>query len=307
MKKVIDNGIARGNNYMDVTGGEPTIYPHINKMVEYALSKGAKTCLITNGIVKPEKSHSLLNSGLDGFLVSRHGLKDTHNLITNRKDAYDKQIKFLDGLQFSSVNPDLELRFNTVISKFSQHELLDIAKEMAVYKPSIVNFINMNPHHEWMDKSLETQEVIADLNVVEPILNQAIEFLESKGIGVNVRYYPMCRIAEKYRRTICNDLHVMFDPYEWDYLMNTNEDKSYETHKQWGLDCSNNVEEKGEPCNGCTMHHVCGGANKHFHKASKEIHGEILKPIQTWIPSSTSTTDDCYFYRRFNELTLKER
>jgi hypothetical protein len=71
-----------------------------------------------------------------------------------------------------------------------------------------VNFINMNPHHEWRDESLAVQDVIADLRVVEPNLNAAIEYLESEGIGVNVRYYPMCRIAEKYRRTVCNDKHV---------------------------------------------------------------------------------------------------
>jgi MoaA/NifB/PqqE/SkfB family radical SAM enzyme len=303
MKARIDEGVKRGNNYMDITGGEPTIYPHINELIEYALSKGVRSCIITNGIVSPEKSHSLLCSGLDGFLVSRHGLENTHNYITNRKDAYKKQEEFLCDLKLSSVNPNLELRFNCVISKFNQYELLEIAMELAEHEPSIINFINMNPHHEWMEKSLETQDVIADLNIVKPILNLAIEYLESEGIGVNVRYYPMCKVADHYRRVVCNDFQVMCDPYEWDYHIGTNNPKTLKSHIQWGIDCSSNNEEKGEPCNTCTIHNICGGANKHFHKASNQIYGEVLEPTEYKIPESA----DFYYYRQFNNMTLKER
>jgi MoaA/NifB/PqqE/SkfB family radical SAM enzyme len=289
---------------MDITGGEPTIYKHIEDVIEYALSKGVRSCIITNGIVSPEKSHSLLCAGLDGFLVSRHGLKDTHNYITNRKDSYDKQEQFLQGLKFSSVNPNLELRFNCVINKFNQNDLLEIAKELVVHKPAIVNFINMNPHHEWRDESLAVQDVIADLRIVEPNLNAAIEYLESEGIGVNVRYYPMCKIAEQYRRTVVNDKIVCLDPYEWDYWMDTDKPKTLETHIEWGENCSNDVEEKGEPCNRCTIHDICGGANKHFHKASKEIHGEVLVPQTEFL---FDTDKHLYHYRQHNDMTLEER
>lgn len=289
-KSCIDSGLGRGNNYADFTGGEPTIYPYINESIEYALSLGIKSCIITNGITAKDKIDSIMSSGLDDWLVSRHGLKDTHNFLVNRPDAYDKQVKFLEN-----VCRNMRVRFNCVINKFNQTEIFEIAKELSVFNPRIVNFINMNPHHEWRDKSLAVQDVIADLRVVEPLLNSSISFLESKSIGVNIRYYPMCRVARDYRRTISNDLHVVFDPYEWDYQINP---KTFESHKKWGLDTSNVVEEKSEPCCSCGLHSICGGANKHWHTASNQIYGELL------LPQAPEVESDFYFYRQHNRLTL---
>jgi MoaA/NifB/PqqE/SkfB family radical SAM enzyme len=309
-KSVIDMGIARGNNYMDITGGEPTIYKHVTQAIKYALSKGVRSCVITNGSANEKRTDEILDAGIDGWLVSRHGLKDSWNYLTNNSNAYDAQSRFLDQIVWNRHEhlPDMELRFNCVISKFNQNEIFELAKLFAQYKPSIVNFLNFNPHHEWKYKSHSVTEVIANLDVVEPLLNQSIQYLEDKGIGVNTRYYPMCRIADKFRRTICNDLQVMFDPYEWDYWLEyplegeNSVSKTSSTHLRWGIDTSDNVEEKDFPCNECSIHNVCGGANKYFHKASKERYRETLYPQVLPLAGF-----DVYYYRKHNIMTLQER
>jgi len=292
----IDEGVERGNEWMDITGGEPTIHPEIYKIVEYAVSKGLKVCIITNGIVPKEKIWGLESAGLSEFLVSRHGQEETHNTITNNPKAYSKQHDFLRSLSYTG----LTLRFNCVINKFNEGNLLAIAKEVAIWHPKIVNFINMNPHTDWMDKSLETQEVIADLRIVRPDLTEAIDFLENNKIGVNVRYFPYCGLPSRLWRTVCNDLHVMFDPYEWDYETSP---KTVDRFFQWGEETSNCVEEKGEPCNACGLRKACGGANKHWHRASNELHGELLGR------KSHGPSDDAlpgfYYFRRHNTLTLE--
>jgi len=280
---------------MDITGGEPTIYPYIEEIVAYAKSKGVLSCIITNGIVTRSKAESILNAGLDGWLISRHGLKDTHNNVTNFSQAYDRQLEFLEFIKGKA-----QIRFNCVIHKFNELELDKIADELRPYCPEIVNFINMNPHTDWISQSLATKDVIANLNTVEPLLNASIAILEKSGIGVNVRYYPMCRIAEEYRRCICNDLQVLFDPYEWDYQI---EPKTFQAYEAWGKNTSNCNEEKGDPCNHCDLQNICGGANKHWHKASKDIHGEVLKPQQLL----TQGIKDFYYYRQHNTRTLKPR
>jgi MoaA/NifB/PqqE/SkfB family radical SAM enzyme len=295
IKQCIDEGKERGgNNYMDITGGEPTIHPNICATIEYALSKDIRTCIITSGYIHDNRINSIISSGIDDWLVSRHGLKDTHNFVTNNQEAYDRQIKFLDRIK----NKGMSFRFNCVINKFNQTDLYKIAQEMIKFKPRIVNFINMNPHKEWMDKTLETQEVIADLELAGFYLDMAIELLESKGIGVNVRYYPMCQIDEKYRRCVCNDSHVMFDPYEWDYQTTP---KTLDRFKQWGIDTSNCVELKEEPCKSCDLFNICGGINKAFHNACGD-NTQVEK-----ITNFTGDKNDFYWYRKHNINTLQER
>jgi len=289
-KGVINDGIARGNNYMDVTGGEPTMYKYICEVVAYALSKDVKTCIITNGIVNKKTVRDLVSSGVDEFLVSRHGLEKTHNFITNYKDAYLKQLDFLFSLRTAGI----PIRFNCVINHYNQEEIFAIAKELVLHKPRIVNFINMNPHHEWQDKSIETGKVAADLDVVEPLLNKAIKHLEDNGVGVNVRYYPMCRVAEEYRRCICNDRHVVFDPYEWDYNI---EPKTVGAFDNWGKRTSNNVECKNGSCKECDLQNICGGINKAFDKATDY---RYTKPVKNF----KENKEDFYFYRKDNIRTI---
>jgi MoaA/NifB/PqqE/SkfB family radical SAM enzyme len=284
MKKEIDAGKARGNEWMDITGGEPTVYLHILKVIEYAHSIGLKVCIITNGIVSEKRTQELIDVKLDEFLVSRHGKANTHNIITNTGDGYYKQCEFLN-----QIKDKIQIRFNCVINKLNQNDLELISICLCEWNPKIVNFINFNPHHEWKNVDFTKQEIIADLNIVKSQLNLAIEFLEKYNIGVNVRYYPMCKIAEKYRRCICNDLHVMFDPYEWDYKTMP---KTVERFYKWGVATSNANEEKGSPCNMCDLQNICGGVNKYFHKASTELYGEVLKPIQL------NEKIDFYHYRK---------
>lgn len=289
MKEQIDAGVARGNDYMDVTGGEPTMYPYICDAIRYASSKKISTCIITNGLASEQRTQEIIEAKVDQFLISRHGLKDTHDFVTNYQGGYEKQERFIQQLKDNKIS----FRFNCVINRFNQTEIFDIAVELARYRPTIVNFINMNPHHEWMEKGMETREVAANLEIVEPRLNSAIEYLEQKGIGVNVRYYPMCRVAEEYRRCICNDLHVMFDPYEWDY---GTVPKDYCTHKEWGVKTSNNVELKTEPCSRCDLQWICGGINKAFNKATG---GKYPKPVRF-----VGSKRDFYFYRGRNVKVL---
>ena len=293
VKRDIDAACERGNNYIDITGGEPTIYPEIVELVKYVLSKGMKTCIITNGLVSERKATELMNAGLDDWLVSVHGLEDTHNFLVQTQNARKLQERFI-----KQVTERMTLRFNSVINGYSQNELPQLATWMLQWKPRIVNFIHFNCHHNWGQHPEEVKEVIADLRKVEPLLNQTVEILESNGIGVNIRYYPMCRIAEKYRKCVCNDLQVMFDPYEWDY---SETPKTVEQYTAWGIKTSSQNEEKGKPCCDCDLQWICGGMHR-VHNSITE--GKMLDAV---INTDIVDRRDFYYYRKHNILTISER
>ena len=291
----INSAHKRGCNYIDFTGGEPTIYPEITRLIKHALSKDIKSCVITNAICGDKTVQKILDSGVDDFLISLHGhSEEMHDKLTNKEGARRRQERFMNYLKGNFKN---QFRFNAVIAKYNQNYLPELARYMVKWNPKIVNFINMNPHGDWSKDRQGTREVIADLRVAEVGLNEAINILEDHGIGVNVRYYPMCRINKYYRRTVCNDLHVMFDPYEWDYKEMP---KTYEQYKSWGVRTSKNIEYQGMPCCDCDIKHICGGINTALTLATSN------KMIDK---QSELEMKDCsfYHYRANNKLTLRSR
>lgn len=294
VQKEIDAAAARGNNYIDVTGGEPFLYQHLPGLIKYAAEKRMRTCVITNAMASVQRLDAVLEAGVDDFLISVHGLEKTHDFLVQSEGARAKQITFLDHLSQSGMKP----RFNFVLNKYNQDDIFLLSSWLAHnWHPTIINFINMNPHGEWASKLDSASQVIADLRVVENQLNKTIPYLEENGVGVNVRYYPMCRLSKEYRKCVCNDLHVVFDPYEWDYSITP---KSFDAFREWGIKVSNSVEHKGEPCISCDLFKVCGGINKAFNQASG---GRMIEKVK----DPEVDKNDFYFYRKHNILTLKER
>ena len=293
----------RGCNKMDISGGESTIYPWITEVIKFALDNGIKTCIITNGLLGEDKTNRIIEAGLEDWLVSLHGTEETHDMMVGVKGARKAQIRFLN-----QIKGRIPFRFNTVIHGHNQQELVQLAQEFKSYNPWVWNFINFNPHNGWGNHPEEVNSFIADLRQVESNLNQTIEILEKENIRVNVRYYPMCRIAEKYRKCICNDRQVMFeleDPVlgkdinaEWDY---SEMPKTYEQYNKWGIRTSNNIEEKGEPCCKCELQNICGGINKIFNNFTSK---KMVDPVYN---TGIEDKNDFYYYRRNNVLTLNPR
>lgn len=288
----VDQAKFRGNTFIDLTGGEPTMMPGIEKYLAYIHDAEMKMCVITNGLCNEAKQDNLFPLA-DLWRFSMHGKEDTHDEITHFKGARKKQIAFINRLINSAYfNIDLGFHVNYVLVKATQHDLVDFGKWIATYPVKQFNVINFLPHFEWaeMDKA---KKMVADLHEAEKQLNEVIPFLEEKGIGVNVRYYPMCAIDMNLRRVVCNDLQVMFDPWEWDYSAYP---KTRENYLNYGKGLSDSIEEKGAPCCNCSIHQVCGGINKRYNMA---IQGEGLMPCD-----GEKISFNPYYYRQHNLMTL---
>lgn len=290
LKKDIDSGIARGNNYFDFTGGEPSLHPQIIDLIKYGLSKNVKSCLITNGLAGHKTYQDIIDAGIDDFLISIHGIENTHDYLIDFKDGFKKQERTIKQILDNQIN----LRFNTVINRYNQLQLLDMSKYMARFNPYIVNFINMNLHHKWRG-DIAGKDIIANINLVEPILNESINYLEDRNIKVNVRYYPMCRIAKENYKNICNYTLVLFDPYEWDYSIFPKT-----RYQEWINEEKKNIAEI-DPCKECDLYKMCGGTNKYHHAMSKEAgYGEIYKPQKI----ENIDKNDLMYFRKYNESLI---
>jgi MoaA/NifB/PqqE/SkfB family radical SAM enzyme len=300
--KCIDDGYKRGNDYYEVTGAEPSIYPKITDLIEYALDKyNLKGSMITNAIAGKNAFQKIIDAGINEFLISIHGTKNIHNYCVGLNDAFERQERTLKQI----MDNNKPIRFNCVINKFNQEDLYELSNYMLKWKPIVVNFINMNLHHKWKDDTHTAKDVVSNLRTAEPLLNKAIKNLETNGVKINVRYYPMCRIDKSYRKYISNDLQVMFQSFngkidiqkEWDYCTTP---KTVERYYEWGKVTSNNNEEKSEPCCKCDLQWVCGGANKHWHSVTNSVYGEQLDSQIVPEVRTLSPVDKMWYYRKYN-------
>lgn len=291
LKVEIAEAKRRGNNYIDFTGGEPSIYPAMPEILRYCSGQQLKCCIITNGIAGEVATNNIIEAGIDDWLVSVHGTAEIHDAIVQLPGARKMQERFL-----SQIADQGDFRFNCTIIRDNQADLLGLAKWAAQYKPRIFNFINFNPHHAWKNDP-RTKLICADLELVENQLNESIAILQDAGAGVNVRYYPMCRITEKYRPCVCNDLQVLFDPYEWDYSIAP---KTYKSYYNAAVNLSNQNEWKGQPCQSCDLRFICGGINSVFYRESG------MKCV-TPVSAPDVPRDDNYHYRRQNIKCLTDR
>jgi len=293
LKSEVDRAHKRGNDYIDFTGGEPTLLPHFPEVIEYLNSLGMRCRIITSGVINTRRLGRILDAKPHDWLISIHGATaDVHDKLVNFKGARDFQNHLLDRI----IARGDKFCFNTVINKYNYHQLDGIAIMANQRGAHAVNFINFNPHHAWKQHIDEARDILADLRQVQPVLEGAVEFLEQRDIAVNVRYYPMCRMHEQFRHTICNDLHVLFDPYEWDYFFTP---KTVEHYYYKGQEMSVETECQDAPCSTCDLFKICGGINAHFNKFTN---GTMVDAISDF----KGDKQDFYWYRRRNVRALRE-
>lgn len=294
----IEEAKRRGNNYIDATGGEPTLYPYITDLITIASNLDMKFCIITNGITGNNQIQKILEAGVDDWLVSVH---DHAMKLKGGKDfnVRERQERFLKQVQEFNKNIDERpYRFNCCMSRDNQNDLVGTAKWAVKWKPRIFNFINMNPHNDWQKDIEGTKKVIGDLDILEKQLCEAIPILLENRVGVNVRYFPMCRLPEIFRQHISNDRQVLFDPYEWDYNITP---KTFQVYINASDNMSRSVEWNGQPCLKCDLKFICGGINSAFYRADGRQ--SIITPIKI----DGLQKDDFYHYRKFNTTCLIDR
>ena len=201
------------NNAVDIQGGEPTIYPKIFELIEYCNEIGLAPTLITNGIVlaNEEMTKKFKDAGVKDFLFSIHAIGEEYDRIVGLRGGSKKQMKALYNLQ----KYEIPFRLNCTMTKEAGKQLVDIATLAVETGARVVNFIAFNPFADQQgNRDLTDVPKYSDL---KENLQKAIDLLEENNIEVNVRYFPICMLDEKYRKNIYNFQQLPYDHHEWDY------------------------------------------------------------------------------------------
>ena len=203
-----------GNNSVDIQGGEPTLYPEIYELVDYCAEIGLSPTIITNAQVLSNRAATVRfrKSGLRDFLLSIQGLGTVYDELVGQQGAHVRQMKALRNLQEEGI----PFRFNTVVSKPVLDQVVDIAQLAISTGAEVVNFLGFNPFNDQETGKRSTMNVPRYAEVGGP-LNEALDLLAEAGVEANVRYLPLCVVAERHRQTVYDFKQIPYDLHENDF------------------------------------------------------------------------------------------
>ncbi len=109
------------------TGGEPTMRNDLPELIEYAVKKGMRTNLITNGVKSSDKElvKRFSDAGLHSAQVSLESHDELiHNRITGNIEAYKKTVEAIHNLKDAGIHTHT----NTTICRWNRDHLIPLVK-----------------------------------------------------------------------------------------------------------------------------------------------------------------------------------
>jgi MoaA/NifB/PqqE/SkfB family radical SAM enzyme len=186
----------KGEEYEGVvlTGGEPSLHPHLGEIVELALKLDLAVRMITNGqaLHVLESLQLLKNRGLSHLHVSLHSMREeVQAALTGNPDSLRHLAMTLENAGELGLSVDV----NTVIcAQNADH--LDLNVRWVVDRfPFVRHFVwnNIDPR---MNRVLENPHTVAKLADLELALHRAASFLESSGRTFRIERLPLCYMAD---------------------------------------------------------------------------------------------------------------
>ncbi|MFH1874586.1 MAG: adenosyl-hopene transferase HpnH [Pseudomonadota bacterium] len=147
-----------GAPVVSVCGGEPLLYPQIKELVESLLVKKRVVYLCTNGQVLKDKLSLFKPHPFFNINVHLDGLASTHDLIVEKKGAYQKAV---EGIQLALAKGFTVCTNTTVYKQTTSSELKKFIQEV---KALGVHGILISPSYSYEDVAdqsifMTTQEI----------------------------------------------------------------------------------------------------------------------------------------------------
>ena len=110
---MIDDLAQFGVPVLLFSGGEPTVHPRLVEYAQYAVSKGMRAVISTNGtLITREKAQKLKEIGLSYVGISLDGLEQTHDKFRGVKGSYKKVMAAIENCQEAGIKVGLRFTIN---------------------------------------------------------------------------------------------------------------------------------------------------------------------------------------------------
>jgi radical S-adenosyl methionine domain-containing protein 2 len=137
IRQLAESGKFRKINF---AGGEPTLVPHIAELIQYAKSIGFETSIVTNGSRIDFEWVKNISPYLDILAVSVDSINSETNIkIGSNQKGNGLSVNDLKNIATACHCFGIELKINTVVSKFNVYETLtDFINEIKPFRWKIL-------------------------------------------------------------------------------------------------------------------------------------------------------------------------
>jgi cyclic pyranopterin phosphate synthase len=169
--------VAHGVQKIRLTGGEPLLRKHLERLVEMLRKlptldgKPLDLTLTTNGALLAKKAQALKDAGLDRVTVSLDSLDDANFKRMNDADFPVSQV--LDGIDAAHQAGLGPIKINMVVKKgVNDHEILAMARNFknTPYILRFIEYMDVGSSNGWrMDEVVPSDQVIARIGRELPL------------------------------------------------------------------------------------------------------------------------------------------
>ncbi len=162
-KVVLDDLAQFGTPVVLFSGGEPLVRPDLPELADYAVSKGMRAVISTNGtLITKEKAAELKKIGLSYVGVSLDGMEEVNDHFRKKKGAFKAAVSGIEN----SLEAGLKVGLRFTISKLNKDQIapvFDLLEEMEIPRVCFYHLVYAGRGSELIEQDLshdETREVV---------------------------------------------------------------------------------------------------------------------------------------------------
>ncbi len=244
----IDDLKGRGYFGIILTGGEPTLSPHLVDAIRYGREQDMHVRMITNAsrLADPDFCEEVVEAGLQHVHVSLYSTRaEVEEKLRGVPGALKRTLKALENLRRHADRVTVNL--NSVINSMNTDHLHETIEVVCTRFPFITHVVwnNLDPSIGRTEQSRLYAPRMADL---EHSLKLATDWLTGTGRTYRIERVPLCYMTEQAHCSTETRKIVK----EEERIVHFLDEKGMVRQTEWD-------HFYGEACARCTLRPVCGG------------------------------------------------
>ena len=153
--RLIDDLSDFGSPVMLFSGGEPLMRPDLVDLANYAVSKGMRAVISTNGtLITPEKARELKKVGLSYVGVSLDGMEGINDRFRGKKGAFNDAMEGIRNCQEVGLKVGLRFTINRM-NAVEIPRIFDLVEEMEIPRICFYHLVYAGRGSNMVEEDLE--------------------------------------------------------------------------------------------------------------------------------------------------------
>ncbi len=163
---MIDDLAGFGAPVLLFSGGEPLIRPDLFELGAYAVAKGLRTVISTNGtLIGPEEASRIREAGFSYVGISLDGIGETNDRFRGQEGAFDAALRGFHACQSEGVRTGLRLTLNRHNAR-DLTAILDLLEEERIPRACFYHLVYAGRGRHIQQDDLSLEETRAALDTI---------------------------------------------------------------------------------------------------------------------------------------------